>query len=105
MIFDCLGFNINDDVICENRSRCSSEEAFLILLSRLASYKRLTDISMHFGIETTQVSRILNATIDIIVQRNHHLVYNNIAFFVHRFEMYNAAIRRKLGPNNSAAVE
>ena len=103
-LFNCLGFRNNEDVICENRSRCNSEEAFLIMLARMKSYERFTDMQEHFGIEYSQLSRIFNRVVELVLQRNHHLIFDNVAYFEPRFEMYNAAIRAKLGAGRLPAA-
>lgn len=84
------------DIIVDNGSRFHPEEAFLILLHRMAVYNRLTDMEREFGIEYTQLNRIFNYFVEYIVGRHYHKLYDNIAFFVPRFARYNAAIRDKI---------
>jgi hypothetical protein len=82
---------------CQNRSVFHIEEAFLIMLYRMTKNRMFTDIQEEFGIEYTQLCRIFNSTIEEIVARHHHLLSDNLAFYVTRLPMYNQAIRNKLG--------
>ena len=94
-VMSCLGVG-PQDVICDNGSRAHCEEAFLILLFRMARPRTLVEASAEFGIENTQVCRIFNTTMQMVVMRNHLLVFDNIPYFVPRFPMYNQALRAKI---------
>ena len=92
----CLDIPLDEDIICDNGSRFHPEEAFLILLRRMAVYNRLTDMEEEFGIEYTQLDRVFNAMVNRIVAAHHIKVFDNLAFFQPRFAMYNAAILNKI---------
>jgi hypothetical protein len=68
------------------------------------SYVKFTKMQDEFGIEYTQLSRIFNCMIALLVERNMHLVTDHLAFFVNRFPDYNMAIRSILGEANLVAV-
>ena len=105
-VFNCLGFRYDEDIVCENRTRCNSEEAFLIFLARMKSYERFTDLQDEFGLDYSQLCRIFNTTLSMVVARNRHLLFDNFDYFSTRFEQYNRAIRDKVGrPLPAAAVD
>lgn len=94
-VFECLGFT-EDDIVCDNGAHCNSEEAFLIMMYRMASYQRLSDLEIHFGLDNSLLCRIFNATVEQVVTEKHHLLFDNIDYFVPRFGIYNSAIRSKI---------
>jgi nuclease HARBI1 len=94
-LMDCLGFT-QQDIVCDNGTHCNSEEAFLIMLCRMASYQRLSDMEEHFGIDYSMLSRIFNTCVEEVVANKYHLLFKNVGYFESRFAMYNAAIRAKI---------
>jgi nuclease HARBI1 len=94
-VMSCLGLDPAREIICENRTKCNEEEAFLILLYRMGKHVDLVVMESEFGRDNTSLGRIIAHMVHLLVSNNHHLISNNIAFFVPRFKMYNAAIRRK----------
>jgi hypothetical protein len=91
-LLNCM--NLGDIIRCENGSVCNSEEAMLIMLNRLTHTRKLTDMESEFGIDYTQICRIFNTTINIFVDRNSHLLFDNLNFFVPRLQSYNLAIKK-----------
>ena len=91
-VMSCLGLNAARDIVCDNGTRCNEEEAFLILLYRMAKHVDLVVMEKEFGRDYTSLGRIIGHMVHILVNNNHHLISDNIAFFVPRFKMYNAAI-------------
>ena len=95
-VMSCLlGFN-PPNISCDNRSVCHYEEAFLIMLFRMARPRTLVEASEEFGIDHSQICRIFNTIMQLVVQRNHILIFDNIAYFVPRFPIYNQALRAKI---------
>ena len=94
-VMSCLGIGPHD-VICDNGSRAHCEEAFLILLFRMARPRTLVEASEEFGIERTQICRIFNTTMQLVVMRNHLLIFDNIPYFVPKLPSYNQAFRAKI---------
>ena len=92
---NCLGF-IQLDIVCDNGAYCISEEAFLILLFRMTSYKLFSDVESHFGIDFSMLCRIFNTCVEQVVVDNYHLLYDNLDYFVTRYELYNTAFEQKL---------
>ena len=88
---DCLGFT-QDDIVCDNGAHCHSKEAFLILLFQMTSYQRFSDMESHFGIDYSMLCHIFNKCVEQVVADNYHLLFDNLDYFVTRFELYNTAI-------------
>ena len=82
-------------VICHNGTRIAGEEAFLMLLYWFSFPRTLAFAQEFFGIEYSQISRIVRTTIRIIMLEWQHLIDNNLDFFTPRFPMYSAAITNK----------
>jgi len=61
-------------MITENRLRVPIEEAFCILLRRLAYPNRLKDLERTFGRNYSSISRVANELLDIIFARWEHIV-------------------------------
>ena len=95
-VMRCLG--IQPDMIyrCDNGYRFHAEEGFLIMLMRMASYHRLTDMESEFGIYYDEIDRVFLTMLDMIVEENYEKLFDNIDYFVPRLETYNHAIRNKI---------
>ena len=66
------------------------------MLMRMASYHRLTDMESEFGIYYDEIDRVFLTMLEMVVEANYERMYNNVDYFVPRFEMYNHAIRNKI---------
>jgi hypothetical protein len=82
-------------IICENGTLCSGEQAFLMLIYWFSMPRLLSSAQCFFGIEYSQFSRIIKATIRFIITTWRHLIEDNFDFFAVRFPLYNNAIRAK----------
>ena len=76
----------------KNGSVCHVEEGFMMWLSWIAFPRRLSTMQYDFGIEYSQISRIIAKIWQFLYTKWKHLVQNNFAYFVSRFPAYNAAI-------------
>lgn len=94
LVMDCWQVFV-DPIICDNGSKFHPEEAFLIYLSRMHNYEKLTNMQEHFGIEYTQLSRCFNHISYLMSTTHLHLLMNNLPFFAPRFHYYNRSIRNK----------
>jgi hypothetical protein len=61
----------------------------------MAKHANLVAMESEFGRDNTSLGRIITHMVHLLVRNNHHLISDNIAFFVPRFQMYNDAIKRK----------
>ncbi len=83
-------------ITCENGTLCSGEQAFLMLIYWYSMPRLLSSAQCFFGIEYSQLSRIVKATIRFfIITTWRHLIEDNFDFFAIRFPLYNNAIRAK----------
>ena len=89
------GLLIPEEITCENGTSCSGEEAFLMLLYWFLMPRLLSSAQCFFGIEYSQISRIIKAIFRLIISTWRHLVDDNLDFFSVRFPLYNNAIRAK----------
>ena len=89
------GLLIPATITCENGSVCSGEQAFLMLLYWFSMPRLLSSAQCFFGIEYSQISRIIKATIRFIINTWRHLIEDNLEFFAIRFPIYNNAIKAK----------
>lgn len=100
-----LVLNFPQYIICNNGTKCNSEEAFLMLLDRMSFPDRLDDFQERWGREYSQISRILDATFRFIDDNHKHLVSNNSTrYFAHRFPLYNRQFKRKYAQVNGVPV-
>ena len=84
-----------DQIRCQNRSKCPSEEALMILLRRLATPNRLGDLPVLFGREAPQLSRVCNTLIDMIYQRHLSVLRDRLHRWVPDFEKFARCVRVK----------
>ena len=89
------GMQFPDFIRCDNGTCCLSEKAFLMLLWFLAYPTRQIDMQKKFGLEYSQISRVIKFTVIHIDTLFSHLITNSIGLFVHRLLTYNQCFIEK----------
>jgi len=74
-------------------SKWDSEEAFLFFLARFTQTCRLTDFEEEHGRDYSQLSRLFNAMVELVFAHTYMLLWDNLEWFVPRFNYYNQAVR------------
>ena len=87
--------HIPEIIICDNGSVMPGGEAILLLLFWFSFPRTLAIAQDFYGLEYSQLSRIVRTTIPTLAMNWQHLMDNNLDFYSPRFEMYNAAIVNK----------
>ena len=85
-----------DGFILPNRSRVSSEEAWLVTLYRCTYPGRLIDIAEFFGRDITYWSRVIKCTLSFILINWYYLIGNNMEYWAPYFQLFNAKINLKI---------
>lgn len=88
-------FQIPAVFTCDNGTVCSGEEAFLMFIYWWSMPRLLSSAQYFFGLEYSQISRIVKSVVMYISRRWQHLVDSNLNFYAPRFETYSAAITQK----------
>ena len=87
--------HIPEIVECENGNVMQGQEAFLLLLYWFSFPRCLSIAQEIYGLEYSQISRIIKAMIILIMTEWRHLVDDNFAFYVPRFALYSQVITAK----------
>jgi hypothetical protein len=87
---------VPDRFTLTNGSVFSGEEATLVFLWRMSRPRRLYDLTHTFGCDETQLSRCFDEYVDFLVDTHSHLLYDNMDYFVNKFQTYNRAIVEKI---------
>lgn len=82
-------------ITCENGTIIVGEEAFLMLLYWFSFPRLLSTAQEEFGLEYSQISRIVRTMIYTIMIEWQHLIDDNLEFFAPRFPAYCTAISNK----------
>jgi hypothetical protein len=83
-------------IVLPNRSVYDGEEAFLLFLRKFGKGAFTVDLEREFGRENTQLVRAIRAMVDLMYEKHKHLVIDNLAFFIPRYEEFNRAIRARI---------
>ena len=89
---------------CDNGTRIDGEYAFLMWIYWISKVRTLTTVQRKYGIEYSQISRILKCVWLFMSHTWSHLVTDNFAFFVRRLAMYNACFIKKYKSHNNVNV-
>ena len=87
--------HIPDIVECENRCTMAGEEAFLLLLYWFSFPRCLAVAQDFYGLEYSQISRIIRTMISLLMAEWRHLIDDNLEFYSPRFTIYRNAITAK----------
>ena len=87
--------HIPDIVECENRCTMAGEEAFLLLLYWFSFPRCLAVAQEVYGLEYSQISRIIRTMISLLMAEWRHLIDDNLEFYSPRFTIYRNAITAK----------
>ena len=84
--------HIPEVITCDNGSIMPGEEAFLLLLYWFSFPRTLASAQEFYGLEYSQISRIIRTVIQNIMFEWQYLVDDNLDFFSPRFLHYSTAI-------------
>jgi hypothetical protein len=85
----------------DNRTTCTGEYSFCLMLFRLAYPTRLHDLQRIFCRGCSQLSCIFSVAIDVIYQHHRDILQGNLAWYVDRSDIYHAAVLRKILTTNA----
>ena len=94
----CLAFGMLNHVRLNNGCVVHQEEAFLIILSRMATLKTLIEQENFWGREYTVLSRLISHLIDLFDDNFGFLLTDNLDYFQSRFQYYNEKIVSRIVP-------
>ena len=60
------------------------------------------ELAREVGVDRTTISRIFNTFVCELVSQHGRKLYDNIEFFVNRFELYNTKLKAKIELNGDA---
>ena len=98
-------FGIPQVIVCPNRTVCMGEAAFLMFLYWWSMPRLLAQAQEFFGLEYSQISRIVKAVVVFLSSHWLHLIGDAFDYFAPRFGIYNAAIINKYSTINNGIMD
>jgi hypothetical protein len=89
-------WRVPENIVCSNRSVFNGEEAFLMMLARLASPTRFITMESFWGRDNTQICRCFNTALNYFVDLHREKVTNNLEYWKRYFAKSNEKIKNKI---------